>query len=59
MGRRHGGWPERVPRPKEAKLSREEQQRLQARAMKFVGKSLILSEIVEEVQLARDWEDWG
>ncbi len=41
MGRRHGGWPERVPRPKTAKLSRQEQQRLQARATKLVGESLI------------------
>ena len=41
MGRRHGGWPERVPRPKMVKLSREEQQHLQARATKLVGESLI------------------
>lgn len=53
MGRRHGGWPERVPRPKAAKLSREELQRLQDRATKIVGESLILREIIEEVQLAR------
>ena len=43
----------RVPRPKAAKLSSEEQQRLQARATKFVGESLIFRENVEEVQLAR------
>ena len=53
MGRRHGGWPESVPRPKAAKLSKEVLQRLQARAAKFVEGSIILSELVGEVQLAR------
>lgn len=53
MGRRHGGWPERVPRPKVAKLSKEELQRLHARAAKFVEESVILRELVEEVKLAR------
>ncbi len=53
MGLRHGGWPERVPRPKAAKLSREDLQRLHSRAVKFVEESIILRELVEEVQLAR------
>jgi hypothetical protein len=53
MGRRRGGWPERVPRPKAAKLSKEQLQLLQARAAKFVEESIILRELVEEVQLAR------
>jgi hypothetical protein len=53
MGRRHGGWPERVPRPKAAKLSKEQLRLLQARAAKFVEESIILRELVEEVQLAR------
>ena len=53
MGRQHGGWPERVPRPKAAKLSKEQLQLLQARAAKFVEESIILRELVEEVQLAR------
>ena len=61
MGRRHGGWPERVPRPKAAKLSRDELQRLQARAKKYVEESTILRELVGEVQLARGriylWRD--
>ena len=52
MGFRHGGWPERVPRPKAAKLSRELQS-LHSRAVKFVEESIILRELVEEVQLAR------
>lgn len=53
MGRRHGGWPERVPRPKVAKLSKEELPRLHARAAKFVEDSVILRKLVEEVKLAR------
>lgn len=53
MGLRHGGWPERLPRPKAAKLSREDLQRLHSRAVKFVQESIILRELVEEVQLAR------
>jgi hypothetical protein len=53
MGRRHGGWPERVPRPKVAKLTKEALQRLHARAVKFVEESVILRELVEEVKLAR------
>ena len=61
MGRRHGGWPERVPRPKAAKLSEEERQRLQIRAKKYVEESIILRELVGEVQLARGriylWRD--
>jgi len=47
------GWPERVPRPKVAKLSKEELQRLHARAVKFVEDSVILRELVDEVKLAR------
>ena len=50
---RNRGWPERVLRPKAAKLSKEELQRLRARAVKFVEESVILHELVEEVQLAR------
>ena len=61
MGRRHGGWPERVPRPKAAKLSKDELQRLQARAKKYLEESTILRELVGEVQLARGriylWRD--
>lgn len=61
MGRRHGGWPERVPRPRAAKLSKEELQRLQARAQKLVDESIILRELIDEVQLARGrlylWRD--
>lgn len=61
MGRRHGDWPERVPRPKTAKLSKEELQRLQARAKTFVEVSTVLRELIEEVQLARGrlylWRD--
>ena len=53
MGWRHGGWPERVPRPKAAKLSKEALVRLQDRAKKFVDDSLILHELIGEVQLAR------
>lgn len=50
---RNRGWPERSPRPKVAKLSKEELQRLHARAVKFVEESVILRELVEEVKLAR------
>jgi hypothetical protein len=50
---RNRGWPVRVPRPKAAKLSKEELQRLHARAVKLVEESIILRELVEDVQLAR------
>ena len=40
---RNRGWPERVLRPKAAKLSKEELQRLRARAVKFVEESVIQS----------------
>lgn len=53
MRSRNRGWPERVPRPKLAKLSKEELQRLHARAKKFVEGSVILRELVEDVQLSR------
>lgn len=50
---RNRGWPERVLRPKAAKLSKEELQRLHTRAAKFIEESVILRELVENVQLAR------
>ena len=50
---RNRGWPERVPRPKAAKLSREALQRLHARVAQFVAESLILRELLDDVQLAR------
>lgn len=53
MGLRHGGWPERIPRPKAANLSQEDLQRLHSRAVKSVEESIILRELVEEVQVAR------
>ena len=55
MGRRHGGWPERVPGPKAAKLSKEELQRLQARTARFVQESIILRELVEGARLERHY----
>jgi hypothetical protein len=64
MGGRVGRWPERVPRPKAAKLSRQEQQRLQARATKLVDESLIrnIGPIPQHTCLYAltedDWEDW-
>lgn len=53
MGRRHGGLPERVATPKVAKLSKEERERIHARAKKYMEESTILREPVGEVQLAR------
>jgi hypothetical protein len=50
---RNRGWPERVPRPKVAKLPKEGLQQLHARAVKFVEESDILRELVETVQLSR------
>lgn len=50
---RHRSWPERTPRPKAAKLSHEALQQLHARTREFVEKSIILSELLDEVQLAR------
>ena len=41
-----------MPRPKAAKLSKEQLQRLHARAAKF-GESVVLHELIEEVKLAR------
>jgi hypothetical protein len=46
-------WPERLPRPRAAKLSREALDRLRAHAAKFVEESAVLRELLEEVQLAR------
>lgn len=45
--------PERTPRPRAAKLSTDELQRLHACAVEFVEESVILREIIKEVQLAR------
>jgi len=46
-------WPERVPRPKVAKLSRDALERLRAHAAEFVEESVVLRELIKEVQLAR------
>ena len=46
-------WPERTPRPKVAKLPPESLQQLHARVTKFVKESVILSELLDNVQLAR------
>jgi hypothetical protein len=46
-------WPGRPPRPKAAKLPREALERLHARAMEFVQASLVLRELLQDVQLAR------
>jgi hypothetical protein len=48
-----GGWPERVPRPKAAKLEPERLETLASRARAFVEESPVLRELVEAVQLAR------
>jgi hypothetical protein len=53
MSWRNRGRPERVPRPKVAKLTEESLQRLHSRATKFVEESVILRELVENVQLSR------
>jgi hypothetical protein len=50
---RNRNWPERTPRPKAAKLSKDLLQRLHARAEEFVKESLILRELVKEVRLSR------
>jgi hypothetical protein len=50
---RDRGWAERPPRPKAAKLPRETLQRLHAAAARFVERSIVLGELLEEVQLAR------
>ena len=56
MGRRHDGWPEKVPRPKAAKLSREDDE---------WGCYTIKPSASETIAMAetwlnkRDWEDWG
>jgi hypothetical protein len=50
---RNRGWPERTPRPKAAKLPREALQHVYARAVKFVVESLILRELLDDVQLVR------
>ncbi len=50
---RNRSWPERTPRPKAVKLPREALQRLRDRAARFVEESLILRELLDEVQLAR------
>lgn len=46
-------WPERPPRPKAAKLPRETLARFHTRAVEFVEKSVVLGELLENVQLAR------
>jgi hypothetical protein len=43
----------RPPRPKAAKLSREALERLQASASRFVEASVVLRELLEDVQLSR------
>ena len=53
MGWRNRGWTERTPRPKAAKLPREALQQLRASAAKFVEESVILRELLDDVQLAR------
>ena len=53
MSRRHGGWGERVPRPKVADLPKESLQRLHARAVQFVEGSVILHHLVHSVELSR------
>ena len=53
MRRRNRDWPERVPRPKLARLPQETLEKLHATAVKFVEKSDILREVVETVQVAR------
>ena len=53
MSWRDRGWRERPPRPTLAKLPREALERLRARAGDFVQESLVLRELVEDVQLAR------
>ncbi len=50
---RDRSYPERAPRPRAAKLSREALQRLHARAAKFVEESVILRELLKDVQLVR------
>lgn len=50
----NGGWPERTPRHKAAKLQREALRRLHARAANFVEASVILRELLDDVQLARE-----
>ena len=49
---RNRSWSERTPRPKAVKLPREALQRLRDRAARFVEESLILRELLDEVQLA-------
>jgi hypothetical protein len=49
----HQSWPERTPRPRAAKLSAETLQQLHARVTKFVKESVILSGLLDNVQLAR------
>ena len=46
-------WPERPPRPKAAKLPRETLERFHTHAVEFVEKSVVLGELLENVQLAR------
>ena len=48
-----GAGPAAGPRPKMAKLPREQMLRRLARAVEFVEESVVLRELVEEVQLAR------
>ena len=46
-------WPERPPRPKKAKLPRETLERFHTRAVGFVEKSVVLGDLLENVELAR------
>lgn len=50
---RSGGWPERAPRPKAAKLPRAALDRLHASATRFVAESIVLRELMQDVQLTR------
>ena len=50
-GRRH--WGARTPRPNVAKLSKEQLQQMHAKAVEFVQESVILSQLIHDVKLAR------
>jgi hypothetical protein len=50
---RNRDWPERPPRPKAAKLPREALDRLHTCVVEFVRESVVLRELLQDVQLAR------
>lgn len=50
---RNRSWPERARRPTVAKLPEKDLRRLHARGVKFVEESIILRDLVENVQLSR------